>query len=169
MNSTRKQIEIAVHLNNKLACVAEVMVIASAPPVEILTSCFYWRRDGAVVLLVTEDPQRIGRALTSAGFLCQTDSVLLLGPYNQLGAAAQIAARLAAPNRARDVLRAFAKAEPHYHARARRVERLPANAGLDVLRTLRFELPRAAAQWPACSRASAFCAWVKSGLIRSAC
>jgi hypothetical protein len=47
-----------------------------------------------------------------------------------------------------------------------RSDRLPA---LNDWRTLRFELPRLTAHWPACSRASAFRASVKSGLIRSAC
>ena len=92
----RRQMEIVVHVNNKPASVAEVMVAASAPPVEILASCFYWEHDGTVVRLVTEDPQRTRRALASAGFLCQTDSILLLGPYNQPGVVTQAAARLAA-------------------------------------------------------------------------
>lgn len=91
----RKQIEVVVRLNNTPTSVAEVMVIASAPSVEILASCFYWEHDGTVLRLVTEDPQRTGRALASAGFLCQTDSILLFGPYNQPGAAAQARACLA--------------------------------------------------------------------------
>jgi hypothetical protein len=58
---------------------------------------------------------------------------------------------------------------------------------LDDLRIWRMEVPRAcrravgkssarlaplvlrSAYWLACSRASAFCAWVKSGLMRNAC
>jgi hypothetical protein len=45
-------------------------------------------------------------------------------------------------------------------------DRFPA---LNDLRTLRFEPPKGTTYWPASSRASAFCAWVKSGLIRKAC
>jgi hypothetical protein len=48
------------------------------------------------VRLVTEDPQKTGRSLAGAGFLYQTDSVLLLGPHNRPGVAAQTAARLEA-------------------------------------------------------------------------
>jgi len=47
--------------------------------------------------------------------------------------------------------------------------RMPWIPALDDLQTVRFELPRFTAHRPACSRASAGWAWVKSGLSRSAC
>jgi len=90
-----RPIEIAVHLNGKPAAVGKVMVVATAPNVEILASCFYWGRNGAVVRLVTADPQKTAQALTSAGFQCQTDSVLLIGLQKKPGVAAQTGVQLA--------------------------------------------------------------------------
>ena len=95
MISVHEQVEIAVHLNNETASVGKVMVAATAPNVEILASCFYWQRDGAVVRLVTEAPQRTAQALANAGFECETESILLIGPMKRPGVAAQMSVQLA--------------------------------------------------------------------------
>jgi hypothetical protein len=92
----RQQIEVVVHLNNESASVGEVMVVATSPNVAVLASSFYWSRDGAVVRLVTEDPQKTEQALAAAGFPCATASVLLVGLQQQPGVAAGIGVQLAA-------------------------------------------------------------------------
>ena len=96
MRFARKETEVVVHLNNEPTSVGEVMVAATAPHVDILASCFYWSRDGAVMRLVTEDPQKTAEALAAAGFSCATASVLLIGLQQQPGVAARIGIQLAA-------------------------------------------------------------------------
>jgi hypothetical protein len=71
-------------------------VAATAPNFEILASFFCWERNGAVVRLVTADPQKTAQALSSAGFQCQTDSVLLIGLQKKPGVAAQTGVQLEA-------------------------------------------------------------------------
>jgi len=91
----RKQTEIVVHLKNEPASIGEVTVAATTPNVEILASCFYWHRNGAVVRLVSEDPARTAQALARAGFQFQTDSVLLIGLQEMPGIAARTGLLLA--------------------------------------------------------------------------
>jgi hypothetical protein len=95
MKSPQKQVEIILHLNNEPASVGKVMVAATTPNVEILASCFYWQRDGAVVRLVSEDARKTAQALAAAGFQYQTDSVLLIGLHELPGVAAQAGLLLA--------------------------------------------------------------------------
>jgi hypothetical protein len=91
----RKETEIVVHLKNEPASIGEVTVAATSPNVEILASCFYWQRNGAVVRLVSEDPARTAQALARAGFQYQTDSVLLIGLQERPGIAARTGLLLA--------------------------------------------------------------------------
>lgn len=92
----REATEIVVHLNNEPASISKAAVAATTPNVEILASCLYWQSDGAVMRLVSEDPPKTAQALARAGFLCQSDSVLLMGLNETPGASARTTLLLAA-------------------------------------------------------------------------
>ena len=92
----REATEIVVHLNNEPASISKATVAATSPNVEILASCLYWQPDGAVLRLVSEDPPKTAQALARAGFLCQSDSVLLMGLNEMPGASARTTLLLAA-------------------------------------------------------------------------
>ena len=92
----REATEIVVHLNNEPASISKAAVAATTPNVEILASCLYWQSDGAVMRLVSEDPPKTAQALARAGFLWQSDSVLLMGLNETPGASARTTLLLAA-------------------------------------------------------------------------
>lgn len=77
--------EICLRIANAPAALATVMAAAGSSGAEVLAFCCYWDRNGAVVLLVTDNPPETERMLALAGFRYTTNSVVLIGPEERPG------------------------------------------------------------------------------------
>lgn len=94
MAKARKEVEIAVRVNNSPAIVQEVLSILAARSLKVLAYCTYTERDDLVILLVTDDALLAKDALQNAGFACKANSVVLVGAAHELGSTALIGAHL---------------------------------------------------------------------------
>jgi hypothetical protein len=91
----RREIEVTVRIGNEPAEMGALGIIAWHLDIEVLSSHLYRDRDGAVLLLVTTNPQKAVDVLRSAGFQCKTNPIVLVGPLRNIGLAALIGAELA--------------------------------------------------------------------------
>jgi hypothetical protein len=90
----RKEVEIAVRVDNRPAAVQEVLSTLTCRGLKVRAYCTYTERDDLVILLVTDDALIAKDALQCAGFSCKANSVVLVGASHELGSAAIIGAHL---------------------------------------------------------------------------
>jgi hypothetical protein len=72
------------------------MAITASCGAEVLAASSHWDGSGTVVNLVTEDAMRTGRALTAAGFECESHFVVLVEIPDKPGLPLVLAERLKA-------------------------------------------------------------------------
>ena len=106
MPIARRQTEISARIGDEPPEVSAMAVIAWYPDVEVFAMRSYSNRDGVVLLLVTTNAAKISHVLTAAGFHCEVNPVILIGPLDRPGWAAPIGVRLA--NAGIDVLSFYA-------------------------------------------------------------
>ncbi len=94
MAKARKEIELAVRAGNQPGVLGKVFSVVSSAGINILAYCTYWERDNSVILLVAENPYRTKQLLEAAGYECRANSVVVVGAYDQVGAAALLGAHL---------------------------------------------------------------------------
>ena len=111
MPIARRQTEISARIGHAPPEVSASAVIAWYPEIEVFAMRSYSNRDGVVVLLVTTNADKISHVLTAAGFQCEVNSVVLIGPLDRSGWAAPIGVRLA--NAGIDVLNFYASHKEH--------------------------------------------------------
>jgi len=96
MTGATRQIQITVRASNQPAFLARLMAITTSCGAEVLVASSHWDGSGTVVNLVTEDAARTGRALTAAGFECESHFVVLVEIPDKPGLPAVLAERLEA-------------------------------------------------------------------------
>jgi hypothetical protein len=92
----RREIEITVRIGSELIGMSVLGVIAWHPDIEVLATHLYRDHDGFKLLLVTTNPQKVFHILGAAGFRCNTNPVVLVGPLRNLELGSLIGAELAA-------------------------------------------------------------------------
>ena len=95
MSIARRETEISVLIGHEPPEASATAVIALHPDIEVLTMRSYCNRDGVVLLLVTTNAVKTTRVLKAAGFQCQINPVILIGPINRLAWVDQIGVELA--------------------------------------------------------------------------
>jgi len=95
ISTVRQETEISVRIGHEPHNAGATTVIARYPDIEVFTMRSYCNRDGVVLLLVTTDALKTSQVLTAAGFECEVNPVILIGPINRSGWAAPIGAELA--------------------------------------------------------------------------
>ena len=94
MAKARKEVEIAVRVGNRPAALGEALAAIAARGVNVLAYCSYSDQDDLVILLITDNALKAMDSLQAAGFSCRTNSVVLVGASDEVGAAARIGAHL---------------------------------------------------------------------------
>jgi hypothetical protein len=95
MPIARRQTEISARIGHEPPEVSATAVIAWYPDIEVFAMRSYSNRDGVVLLLVTTNAVKLLHILTAAGFECEINPVVLIGPLDRSGWAAPIGVRLA--------------------------------------------------------------------------
>ena len=95
MPIARRETEISARIGHEPPEVSATAVIAWYPDVEVFAMRSYSNRDGVVLLLVTTNAVKISRVLKAAGFQCEVNPVVLIGPLDRSGWAAPIGVELA--------------------------------------------------------------------------
>ncbi len=95
MPIARREIEISVRIGQEPHNASATTVIARHPDIEVFTMRSYCNRDGVVLLLVTTDALKTSQVLKVAGFQCEINPVVLIGPINRSGWAAPVGTELA--------------------------------------------------------------------------
>jgi hypothetical protein len=85
MSIARQETEIAVLVGHEPAGASATAVIAKYPDIEVFTMRSYCNHDGIVLLLVTTNATKTSHVLKAAGFHCQVEHVVLIGPLNRSG------------------------------------------------------------------------------------
>lgn len=106
MTGATRQIQITVRASNQPALLGRLIAITVSCGAEVLAASSHWDGSGTVVNLVTEDAARTGRALTAAGFECESHFVVLVEVPEKPGLPAVLAERLEAVGI--DVLHSYA-------------------------------------------------------------
>ena len=95
MPIARRETEISARIGPELPDVSATAVIAWYPDVEVFAMRSYCNRDDVVLLLVTTNAAKISQVLNAAGFQCEVNAVVLIGPLNRSGWAAPVGVALA--------------------------------------------------------------------------
>lgn len=85
MSIARRETEISVVIGHEPPEASATEVIAWYPDIEVFTMRTYCNRDGVVLLLVTTNAAKTTQVLQAAGFQCQVNPVVLIGPINRSG------------------------------------------------------------------------------------
>jgi hypothetical protein len=85
MSIARQEIEIAVLVGHEPAGTSATAVIAKHSDIEVFTMRSYCNQAGIVLLLVTTNAVKTSHVLKVAGFHCQVEHVVLIGPLNRSG------------------------------------------------------------------------------------
>jgi len=94
--AVRKEIEITVRVQNEPGVLARLFATAASCGNEILACNSYSNGKWAVVLLVTDNPDRTERALQDEGFEYGADSVVLVSAPESLACTILLTAKLRA-------------------------------------------------------------------------
>jgi len=95
MPIARLEIELSARIGHVPPDVSATAVIAWYPEIEVFAMRSYSNRDGVVLLLVTTNAVKLLHVLTAAGFECEMNPIVLVGPLDRSGWAAPIGVRLA--------------------------------------------------------------------------
>lgn len=91
-----QDIELAVRVGPNPRALTEILQAISDCGVDLLAYCSYHDRNELVTLLVTNQPSVAEEAIIARGYDCQTNSVVVVGASDQVGAVARLGAGLAA-------------------------------------------------------------------------
>jgi hypothetical protein len=91
-----KRDEIAVRVRDEETDVTALMAVAEYPDIEVLALRSYCDQEGVVLLLVTNNTSKTSRILEEVGYQCSTNPIVLVGPLNGRGWAAQLGSELGA-------------------------------------------------------------------------
>jgi len=95
MTGAARQTQITVRSSNQPSLLGRLMAITVSCGAEVLAASAHSDGFNTVVRLVTEHADRTMRALTAAGFNCQSDPVVLVELPDEPGLPAMVAAKLA--------------------------------------------------------------------------
>ena len=95
MPIVRRETEISARIGTELPEVGATAVIAWYPDVEVFAMRSYCNHDDVVLLLVTTNAAKISQVLRAAGFQCEVNPVVLIGPLNRSGWVAPVGVALA--------------------------------------------------------------------------
>jgi hypothetical protein len=95
MSIARQETEIAVLVGHEPEGPSATEVIAKYSDIEVFTMRSYCNHDGIVLLLVTTNAVKTSHVLKVAGFQCQVNHVILIGPLNRTGWAVPLGVELA--------------------------------------------------------------------------
>ena len=95
MTGATRQTQITVRASNQPSLLGRLMAITVSCGAEVLAACSHCDGFNTVVRLVTEHADRTMRALTAAGFDCQSDPVVIVELPDKPGLPAMLAAKLA--------------------------------------------------------------------------
>ena len=94
MAEARRELELAVRFGNEPGDLGRVLAVLAQDTINVLAYCAYCDRQEAVVLLVTDNPHRAKAALTTAGYSCRINSIVLVGATGRVSSAADVGTRL---------------------------------------------------------------------------
>ena len=94
MSIAHRETEISVVVGHEPEGASATSVIAWYSDIKVVTMRSYCNRDGVVLLLVTTNAAKTAQVLKDAGFQCQVNPVVLIGPINRSGWASPIGAEL---------------------------------------------------------------------------
>ena len=94
MSIVHRETEISVVIGHEPPETSATVVIAWYPDIKVVTMRSYCNRDGVVLLLVTTNTVKTTQVLKAAGFKCQVNPVVLIGPINRSGWASPIGVEL---------------------------------------------------------------------------
>jgi len=94
MAKARCEVELAVRFGNEPGDLGRVLALLAQHSISVLAYCAYCDRQDAVALLVTDNPLLAKETLTTAGYNCRANSVVLVGATDQVGSAAAVGTRL---------------------------------------------------------------------------
>ena len=94
MSIAHRETEISVLIGHEPPEASAAAVLAWYPDIEVVTMRSYCNRDGVVLLLVTSNAVKTAQVLKAAGFRCQVNPVVLIGPLNRSGWASPIGVEL---------------------------------------------------------------------------
>ena len=94
MAKARCEVELAVRFGNEPGDLGRVLALLAQHSIHVLAYCAYCDRQEAVVLLVTDNPFQAKEVLTTSGYNCRANSVLLVGTTDHVGSAAAVGTRL---------------------------------------------------------------------------
>ena len=94
MSIAHRETEISVVIGHEPPEASATAVIAWYPDIKVVTMRSYCNRDGVVLLLVTTNTVKTAQVLKAAGFQCQVNPVVLIGPINRSGWASPIGVEL---------------------------------------------------------------------------
>jgi hypothetical protein len=92
--TARREIEIAVAVDDEFTGPMDVLEVMDAQAIRVLVHHVYRTRNGAVVLLVADQPERAKVALDSAGYRWKINPVVMVRAADRSGAAARLGVRL---------------------------------------------------------------------------
>jgi hypothetical protein len=94
MMYVHREVELEVRIESEPSALGEVMAALAAEGIGILAYNAYTDWDGAVVLLVADDPPKAKRVLEAAGYRCNASSVVMVGTPARVGAVARFGVQL---------------------------------------------------------------------------
>jgi hypothetical protein len=95
MSIARQETEIAILVGHEPEGTSATAVIARHADIEVFTMRSYCNHDGIVLLLVTTNADKTSHVLKVAGYHCQVNQVVLIGPLNRTGWALPLGIELA--------------------------------------------------------------------------
>jgi len=94
--TTTRGIEIRVHIPYGKSELSDVLTLLAEQRLPTVTRSCTADQAGVILLLTTSQPEEVQRVLSAAGYRCETQSVILLGPTSSRpGAAAGLLLKLA--------------------------------------------------------------------------
>ena len=94
--TTTREIEIRVHIPYGKSDMADVLTLLEQNHLPTVTRSCMANQTGVILLLTTSQPEEVQRVVSAAGYRCETQSVILLGPTSSRpGAAAGLLLKLA--------------------------------------------------------------------------
>ena len=94
MAKARCEVELAVRFGNEPGDLGRVLALLAQNSIKVLAYCAYCEWQDAVALLVTDNPYHAKEILTTAGYNCRANSVVLVNAVDQVGSAAMVGTRL---------------------------------------------------------------------------
>ena len=94
MPKAQHEVELTVRLGSEPGALGRVLSVLANHSINILAYCAYTEHRESILLLVSDNPLPAKAALTTAGYSCRANSVVLVGAPDHIGSAATVGARL---------------------------------------------------------------------------